>query len=51
MEKQSQCAQTTKNYKSKIIYQVKLSFRNEVKIKAFPETQKLREYVANRLTL
>lgn len=45
------CSNNNKNHKPQMIYQVKLSFRNEVKIKAFPDTQKLREYVANRFTL
>lgn len=38
-----------RNYKPRILYPVKLSFRNEGEVKTLPDEEKLREFVASRL--
>ena len=40
----------TQNYQPRILYPVKLAFKNEGEIEAFPGKQKLREFVASSST-
>ena len=40
-----------KNFQSRILYPAKLSFRYDGEIKAFPDKQKLREFITTRSPL
>ena len=40
--------QKDKNFQPRILYPVKLSFRYDGEIKAFPDKQKLREFITTR---
>lgn len=40
-----------KDCQPRILYQAKLSFKNEGEVKAFPDKEKLREFIASRPAL
>lgn len=40
-----------KNLKSEIVYQAKLSFRTEGKLKSLTDEQKLKEFISTKLAL
>lgn len=39
------------NYEPRTLYSAKLSFKNEDKVKTFPDKQELRESIASKLSL